>query len=146
MNTIATPSWTGRKVLQVASNECRFVGAIIKKLSDDYMVEGTKVGATVNVRLPTRFVTTKGQALQQQALVDTTVPITITDQANIGFGYSSFSAALEIQDVEERYVNPAAAQLANTWDGDALARVYQDVFSAEGTPGAVPNANSTYLN
>lgn len=146
MNTIATPSWTGRKVLTVASNECRFVGAITKKLSDDYMVEGTKVGATVNVRLPGRFVTTKGQALQQQALVDVTVPITITDQANVGFGYSSFSAALEIQDVEERYVTPAAIQLANTWDADALSRVYQDVFSVEGTPGAIPNANSTYLN
>lgn len=146
MNTIATPSWTGRKVLQVASNATKFVGAITKKLSDDYMVEGAKVGATVNVRLPGRFITTKGQALQQQALVDVTVPITITDQANIGFGYSSFSAALEIQDVEERYVTPAAYQLANTLDADGLSRVYQDVFSVEGTPGTVPNANSTYLN
>lgn len=146
MNTIATPSWTGRKVLQVASNATKFVGAITKKLSDDFMVEGAKVGATVSVRLPGRFVTTKGQALQQQALIDVTVPITITDQANIAFGYSSFSNALEIQDVEERYVNPAAYQLANTLDADGLARVYQDVFSVEGTPGTVPNANSTYLN
>ena len=146
MNTIATPSWTGRKVLQVASNATKFVGAITKKLSDDFMVEGTKVGASVNVRLPGRFVTTKGQALQQQALVDVVVPITITDQANIAFGYSSFSQALEIQDVEDRYINPAAIQMANTWDADGLSRVYQDVFSIEGTPGTVPNANSTYLN
>lgn len=146
MNTIATPSWTGRKVLQVASNATKFVGAITKKLSDDFMVEGTKVGASVNVRLPGRFVTTKGQAFQQQALVDTLVPITITDQANIGYGYSSFSATLEIQDAEERYVNPSAIQMANTVDADGLSRVYQDVFSAEGTPGTIPNANLTYLN
>lgn len=146
MNNIATPSWTGRKVLQVASNATKFVSAITKKLSDDFMVEGTKVGATASVRLPGRFITTKGQALQQQALVDVVVPITITDQANIAFGYSSFSGALEIQDVQERYVEPAAIQMANTWDADGLSRVYQDVFSVEGTPGAVPNANSTYLN
>lgn len=146
MNTIATPSWTGRKILQVASNATKFVGAITKKLSDEFMVEGTKVGATVNVRLPPRVVTTKGQALQQQALVDVLVPITITDQANVGYGYSSFSLALEIQDAEERFVNPSAIQLANTMDADGLGRVYQDVFSVEGTPGTVPNANSTYLN
>ena len=31
-------------------------------------------------------------------------------------------------------------------DADGLARVYQDVFSVEGTPGVVPTANLTYLN
>lgn len=146
MNTIITPSWTGRKVLAVASNATKFVGAITKKLSDDFKVEGTKVGATVGVRLPQRFVTTKGQAFQQQGISDVTVNITITDQANIGFGWSSFSGALEIQDMDERYIQPAAYQLANTLDADGLSRVYQDVFSVEGTPGTIPNVNSTYLN
>src|SRR5262245_40432577 len=144
-NTIATPSWTARELLLVASNKARFVGQITKKLSDDFVVEGTKVGATINLRLPPRFQTTKGQAIQQQAIVDVTVPVTITDQAQIAWGYSSFTATLELQDVEERCINPAGIQLANTYDADGLARVYQDVFSAEGTPGTIPNANSTYL-
>jgi len=145
-NTIATPTWTARQLLVVASNKARFVGAITKKLSDDFVVEGTKVGATVSLRLPPRFTTTKGQAIQQQAIVDVTVPVTITDQAQIAWGYSSFSATLEIQDIEERCINPAGIQLANTYDADGLSRVYQDVFSVEGTPGTVPNVNSTYLN
>lgn len=146
MNTVQTPTWVGRKVLAVAANSTKFVGAITKKLSDDYKVDGTKVGATVGVRLPQRFVTTKGQAFQQQGISDVVVNITITDQANIGFGWSSFSGSLEIQDMEDRYINPAAIQLANTYDADGLGRLYQDVFSVEGTPGTVPNANSTYLN
>lgn len=145
MNTVQTPSWIGRKVLQVASNATKFVGAITKKLSEDFKVDGTKVGATVGVRLPQRVVTTKGQAFQQQGISDVIVNITITDQANVGFGWSSFSGALEIQDMEERYVNPSAIQLANTYDADGLARLYQDVFSVEGTPGTIPNVNSTYL-
>ena len=145
-NTILTPTWMGRKVLMVASNSLKFVGAITKKLSDDFEVEGVKIGGTVSIRLPQRFQTTKGQALQQQAITDVTVPVTITDQANIAWGWSSFSGTLEIQDAEERYINPAGIQLANTYDADGLSRVYQDVFSVEGTPGTVPNANSTYLN
>lgn len=145
-NTVQTPTWMARKVLMVASNTVRFVGAITKKLAEDFIVEGVKLGAQINVRLPQRFQTTKGQAIQLQPIVDTLVPITITDQANIAWGWSSFSGTLEIQDAEERYIDPAGIQLANTYDADGLARVYQDVFSVEGTPGTVPNANSTYLN
>jgi hypothetical protein len=145
-NTIQTPTWMARKVLMVASNTIRFVGAITKKLSEDFIAEGVKLGAQINVRLPQRFTTTKGQAIQMQALVDTLVPITITDQANIAWGWSSFSGTLEIQDAEDRYIEPAGIQLANTYDADGLARCYQDVFSVEGTPGTIPNANSTYLN
>jgi P22 coat protein - gene protein 5 len=145
-NTIATPTWTARKLLVVASNKARFVSAITKKLSDDFVVEGTKVGATVNLRLPPRYITNKGQAIQIQPITQVLVPVTITDQAQIAWSYSSFTATLELQDVEENCVNPAGIQLANTYDADGLSRVYQDVFSAEGTPGTVPNANSTYLN
>lgn len=145
-NTIVTPTWNAREVARVASNSTKFVGAITKKLSDDFVVAGTKVGASVGLRLPQRVKTTKGQALQAQAIVDTIVTVTITDQANIGYGWSSFSETLELQDMYERYVNPSGYQLANTMDTDGLGRVYQDVFSVEGTPGTVPNANSTYLN
>lgn len=145
-NTVITPTWNAREVARVASNQTQFVGAITKKLSDDFIVAGTKVGASVGLRLPQRFLTTKGQALQSQAITDTIVTVTITDQANIAYGWSSFSETLELQDMYERYVNPAGFQLANTMDKDGLGRVYQDVFSVEGTPAAIPNANSTYLN
>lgn len=145
-NTVITPTWNAREVARVASNSTQFVGAITKKLSDDFIVAGTKVGASVGLRLPQRFTTTKGQALQAQAITDTIVTVTITDQANIAYGWSSFSETLELQDMYERYVNPAGFQLANTMDKDGLGRVYQDVFSVEGTPGTIPNANSTYLN
>jgi coat protein Gp5 len=145
-NTNITPTWMGREVGRIASNETKFVGAITKRLSDDFKVQGVKVGATVGVRLPWRPVTTKGSALQLQALVDTVVYVTITDQAHIDYGWTSREETLEIQDARERYVNPAAYQLANTLDSDGLQRVYQDVFLAEGTPGTVPNVNSTYLN
>lgn len=146
MNTIATPTWISREVLRVASNETKFCGNITKKLSDDFMVGGTKVGATVNVRLPQQFTTSKGQAFQQQGISDVFVPITITDQAHVDTGFSSQELTLEVQDARERYVNPAATQIANTIDVDGLDRCTSDVFNAQGTPGTVPNANSVYFN
>src|SRR6185295_82536 len=146
VNSVVTPTWIGREVLAVAENDCRFVRGIRKKLGDEFVEGGTKLGATVGVRLPQRWVTSKGQAFTGQSINDQIVYVTITDQANIGWGYSSVQSTLEIQDAYERYVNPAAAQMANTWDKDGLSRLYQDVYQAQGTPGTVPVSNSTYIN
>lgn len=146
VNAVITPTWMGREVLAVAENDCRFVRGIQKKLGDEFIEGGTKLGATVGVRLPQRFTTSKGQAYSGQSITDVVVFVTITDQANIGWGYSSIQSTLEIQDAYERYVNPAAAQMANTWDKDGLSRLYQDVYQAEGTPGTVPVSNATYIN
>lgn len=145
-NALITPSWIGRDVLRVAKNELRFAKNIKKLLSDDFKVSGVKVGGTVGVRLPQRFVTSKGQALQQQGFTDSVVYVTITDQAHIGWGWSSRDATLEIQDARERYVNPAGTQIANTIDKDGLSRLYQDVYFAQGTPGVTPTSNSVYFN
>lgn len=145
-NVVVTPTWIGRETLAVAQNETRFVRGITKKLANEFEQGGVKLGATVGVRLPQRFVTNKGQAYVAQGISDQIVFVTITDQANIGWGWSSMSGALEIQDYYERYTDPAGVQMANTWDKDGLSRVYKDVYQAQGTPGTVPTANSTYYN
>lgn len=144
LNAPLSPTWMGRDVLRVATNETRFVRNITKKNGSDFTVAATKVGDTVGVRLPQRFVTNKGQAFVGQSLSDQVVFVTITDQANIGWGYSSSEAIFNVQDARERYNNPAGSQMANTWDKDALGRLYQDVYNNEGTPGTVPILNSTY--
>ncbi|HMJ82714.1 MAG TPA: P22 phage major capsid protein family protein [Vicinamibacterales bacterium] len=145
-NVVFNPTWAGREVMAVAENDCRFVRGITKKLADDFMVSGVKLGATVGLRLPQRWVTNKGQGLQIQGINDTIVYVTITDQANIGWSWSSITGTLEVQDAYERFVNPAGSQMSNTWDKDGLGRVYQDVYQAQGTPGVVPVSNATYYN
>jgi hypothetical protein len=144
MNAPVSSTWIGRDVLRVATNETRFVRNITKKDGSDFTVAATKVGDTVGVRLPQRFVTNKGAAFVGQGIADQVVMVTITDQANIGWGWSSSEGIFNIQDVRERFVNPAASQMANTWDKDALGRLYQDVYNNEGTPGTVPVTNAVY--
>ncbi len=143
-NTVIDPLWILRDVQRVAKNETRFLKGIQKKLSDDFIVEGTKVGGTIGVRLPQRFVTTKGQAIQQQGITNQVVYVTITDQANVAWGWSSRLGTLSIQDTRKDYVEPAAVQLANTADKDGLSRLYQDVYFSTGTPGSTPTANTVY--
>lgn len=145
-NVVFNPTFAGREVLAVAENDCRFVKGISKKGPEDYMVGGVKLGASVGLRLPQRWVTNKGQGFVSQGINDTIVYVTITDQANIGWSWSSMSGTLEIQDAYERFINPAGAQMANTWDKDGLGRLYQDVYQAQGTPGTPAVTNSVFFN
>lgn len=144
-NTLATPTWTLREVTRRFENSVKFISNVNRSLSDEYVQGGAKVGNTVNARLPQRYVANHGQALQVQALYDRTVPVTLNDQVNIGWSYSSQQATTELQDIRERYVNPAADTLANECDKAAFANLYYQVYQSVGTPGTTPSSNLTYL-
>lgn len=145
-NTLATPTWVTKEVARGFLNNIKFIANVNRSYDDQYVQNGAKVGATVNARLPQRFTVTDGQALQLQSLYDQTVPITLTNQKNVAFGYSSAQATLEIDAIRTRYVNPAAEALANAADVLAFQNVYRDVYNAVGTPGTTPSAATTFLD
>ena len=144
-NTLLTPTWVTKEVARGFVNSVEFVGNINRSYDDSYQQAGAKVGYTVNARLPQRFTVTDGQALQAQALYDQTVPITLTNQKNVAFGWSSAQETMEIQDARERYIQPGAEALANAADVLAFQNVYRDVYSAIGTPGTTPATALSYL-
>ena len=144
-NTIATPTWVTKEVARGFTNEVVFISNVNRTYDDQYKQSGAKVGNTVNARLPQRFTVTDGQALQLQALYDQTVPITLTNQKNVAFGYSSAQATTELDAIRERYTQPGAEALANAADVLAFQAVYRDVWSAIGTAGTTPSATLTYL-
>jgi coat protein Gp5 len=145
-NTLATPTWVMKEIAPGYTNELNFVRHIGNKDYDDqYVQNGAKVGNTVYARLVQRYVASDGQAYQPQALYDQTVPITLTNQKQVGFGYSSAQATTELDDIRRRYVQPAAETLANAADVLAYQAVYRDVWNAVGTPGVTPSALLTYL-
>lgn len=143
-NTFITPTWVLKDVARVAVNMLKFAANIERWYDDKFKAGGAKVGYTVSGRLPQRFRTTKGQAFQAQPINDVTVPVTLTDQANIGTSWSTADATVVIEDVRRRYVNPAGEQLANTIDYDGLTRMTPTVYHSVGTPGTPPTSRLTY--
>ncbi len=144
-NTLATPSWTTKEVARGFINKLVFLANVNRTYDDQYEIAGAKVGNTVNARLPQRFTVTDGQALQLQNLYDQTVPITLTNQKNVAFGYSSQQATTELDNIRTRYVEPGADALANAAEVLAFNAVYRDIYSAVGTPGTTPSTTLTYL-
>ena len=143
-NSFITPTWVLKDVARVAVNMLKFAANIERWYDDKFKAGGAKVGYTVSGRLPQRFKTTKGQAFQAQAINDQTVPVTLTDQANIGTSWSTADATMVVEDVRKRYINPAGEQLANTIDFDGLTRMTPTVWNSVGTPGVTPTSRLTY--
>lgn len=144
-NTLATPTWVTKETAREFFNDLTFLANVNRTYDDQYVQAGAKVGNTVNARLPQRFQATDGQALQLQNIFDQTVPITLTNQKNVAFGYSSAQATTEIDRVRERYTKPGGEALANAAEVLAFNAVYRDVYSAVGTPGTTPTTITTYL-
>lgn len=144
-NTLATPTWVTKETARLYVNELKFLAHVNRTYDDQYVQAGAKVGNTVNARLPQRFQVTDGQALQLQNIFDQTVPITLTNQKNVAFGYSSQQATTELDMIRQRYVQPGAEALANAAEVLAFNAVYRDVYTVVGVPGITPNATLTYL-
>src|SRR5882672_11039595 len=144
-NTIATPLWTLKETARGFINDLTFLANVNRTYSDEYVQAGAKVGNTVNVRLSNRFTVTDGQALQVQALLDQTVPLTLTNQKNVATSYSSAQATTELDNIRQRYTIPGANAMANAAEVLTFQNTFRDIYNAVGTLGTTPSATLTYL-
>lgn len=142
-NTLVTPQWTMKEIGRRLVNNLKFAANVNRSYDGQYSVSGAKVGYTVNARLPQRYQVNKGQALNIASVTDNVVPITLTDQANIGLEFSSASLTQEVDSYRERYIAPAVDSLVNQMDFDGLSRMYKKTAMVAGTPGVVPGSTGT---
>lgn len=145
-NTLLTISMVTYEALRVLYNQLKFTRSINRQFDGMFAQSGAKVGTTVNARKPPRYVVTKGQTVTPQNMVETQVPITLTDQANIALEASTADFALSIDDFSNRFLRPAAIAIANQIDFDGTSRMTPQIWHHVGTPNTAPTALSTYLN
>lgn len=144
-NTLLTISLITREALRVLENNLVFTKLINRQYDSRFGVEGAKIGTTLNVRKPPRYLGRVGQAISIENATETQVPVTLNTQRGVDIQFSSQDLALSIDDFSERFIKPAIASVANAVDSDGLGN-FTAVWNAVGTPGTVPNALLTYLN
>lgn len=132
-NTLITPTVIAKVGLVQLENNL-VLGNMVNR---QYKNEFVKVGNTVNIRKPVKFVTTKSATLTKQDVKESNAAITISTQAHVGWEFSSQDLTLTVEEYSQRYIEPAMITLANTIDGD-LASLYRYVYNEVGTPGTTP--------
>lgn len=133
-----------REAMRILENNLKFTKGVNRQFDDKFGIEGAKIGSTLNIRLPARYVGRSGPVLSVEGQTETYVPLTLNQQRGVDVEFTSADLELSMDDFSERYLAPAMASVANHIDYDGLTQAL-NVYQAVGIPGTTPSALSVYL-
>ncbi len=137
-NNFKNTSLVTRLMLKAFMNALQMGAKVDRQLDSQFR----KVGDTINIRRPIMFVATDGASISsQQDLEERTAAVQLAFRKKVNFAVTSQDLTLEVQDFVERYVNPAAAELAQQVETE-IGAIYTTIGNFVGTPGTAP---STFL-
>jgi hypothetical protein len=144
-NVLVTPKIFAKLVLfslRTRNNVCRNMSTEVTK---EFQNKAMKVGETVQVRRPYRFLVTPGLAWQPQPLQDTVMTVKVDRPLQIGFQWDSIEKTLSLREANELYAEPAAIAMSSTVNAQAAQFCAQNTANYAGTPGTAPNDVATFL-
>jgi hypothetical protein len=144
-NTLLTISKITNEALMVLENELTFTSEVDRNYDDQFAVVGAKIGNTLNVRRPGRFIGTTGPALNVEDFNETSVPVTLSTQFHVDTQFTTQDLALSLDMFSNRVLKPAIAAIANKIDYDGLTMAKNNTANIVGTAGTPPTGLITYL-
>lgn len=141
-NTLITSSIIAKEALFHLENNC-VLGSIVHR---EYKDEFVKVGDTVTIRKPVRFVASSGATRVNQDVSETSTSITIDQRHHVSWKFSTQELTMKVEEYADRYIKPAMIALANKVDTVGCDVAAQNFYSSTGTPGTTPNAFSFLSN
>jgi len=144
-NNLLTISKITNEALMVLENELTFTSEVDRNYDDQFAVVGAKIGNTVNVRRPGRFIGTTGPALNVEDFNETSVPVTLSTQFHVDTQFTTQDLSLSLDMFSDRVLKPAIAAIANKIDRDGLSMATLQTANIVGTAGTPPTGLITYL-
>ena len=129
----------------VLENELTFTSEVNREYDDQFAVSGAKIGSTVNVRKPARFIGTSGPNLSVEDFNETSIPVTLNTQFHVDTQFSTADLALSLDMFSDRVIKPGVAAIANKIDRDGLVLAKNNIANIVGTAGTPPTSLLTYL-
>ena len=144
-NNLLTISKITNEALMVLENELTFTSEVDRNYDDQFAVVGAKIGNTVNVRKPGRFIGTTGPALNVEDFNESSVPVTLSTQFHVDTQFTTQDLALSLDMFSDRVLKPAVAAIANKIDRDGMVMANLNTANIVGTAGTPPTGLITYL-
>jgi len=144
-NNLLTISKITNEALMVLENELTFTSEVDRNYDDQFAVVGAKIGNTVNVRKPGRFIGTTGPALNVEDFNESSVPVTLSTQFHVDTQFTTQDLALSLDMFSSRVLKPAVAAIANKIDRDGMVMANLNTANIVGTAGTPPTGLITYL-
>lgn len=144
-NAILTPSMITNASLDVIENNLSFTKGVNRAYDDQFAIDGAKIGDTLNIRKPAKYIGRTGATLAIEDHTETSVPLVLDTQFGVDVTFTSKDLTLSLGDFKSRVLKPAGARIANRIDELGLLMAYQSTYNAVGTPGTIPATLRTYL-
>lgn len=124
---------------RVLINNLVIAKMIDRQYNDQFAKSGGKIGDTLNIRKPPRFVGRTGNKMSVEAAVETSVPLVLSELDGCDTEWGDDALVLSIDNFTKRFIRPQVAAVSNKVDYK-VAGLYKKVFSNTGTPGTVPTS------
>lgn len=134
-----------REILRTLRQKLTFLGKVNREYDDKFAVEGAKIGATANIRVPTRGKVRQGRIMDTNEPKDRTVALSITDQSGVDLTFSSADMALSIDDFRKRYLDTPIGDLATSIEAQVLSRALPQVYNQVGDPATAMSLGKALL-
>lgn len=140
-NTLLTPTMITREAIMILHQKLNFVGGVNKQYDDRFADSGGKIGDTINIRMPSKYVVRNGATLSPQNHVQRSTPLSVQTQQGVDVSFTSKELTLDMEDFRERHLEPAMAQLAAHIEGSTFDAAYQKIPNYT---NATTNSLATY--
>lgn len=143
---LLTMSYITNEALVVLENELTFSNLIERQYSSEFAKTGAKIGNTVNVRRPPRYIGSYGPPLNVEDTHESYVPVVLNYQFHVDVQFTTQDLALSMDMFKKRILKPQIAAVANRIDADTLQYCFINTAATLGTFGVSPASARIYTD
>lgn len=139
-NNLLTMSYITNEALVVLENELVLANRVERQYSNEYAQTGAKVGNTVNIRRPPRYIGTYGPPLNVEDSNETYTQVALNYQFHVDVQFTTQDLALSMDMFKKRILRPQIATVANRIDSDTAQYATLNTATTLGTFGTQPTS------
>jgi hypothetical protein len=144
-NVILTPKVMARLTLMGLGTKLKVCKNMSTQVTPEFAKKDYKIGDTVEVRKPYRFVGGDGIGWDPEPIVDQVTPISVKQVSKVHFLMDTVEKTLELREAMKLYSGPTSDSLAAKINSRAATFAGNNALSSVGTPGTAPTSEATYL-
>ncbi len=129
-----TPRIILREIYAILHQESNFLMRTNRQYDSRFASSGLtgKIGQTLDIRLPAKFVTRTGNTMTQQNYVERSVELPQATIYGVDLNFTQEQLTFSLEDFSARVIRPAISQLAATMEYNAMLSLYKKVANYTG--------------
>ncbi len=144
-NITLTPNVYAKLTLMDLGGSLKVAKNMSTAVTPEFAKKEYKIGDTVQVRKPYRFIAGSGIGWDPQPIQDLARPISVKQVSKVHFLMDTVEKTLSMREAMRLYTGPTAAALANSINAGSATYAANNALNSVGTPGTAPTTQATYL-